>query len=91
MLVSLTPGSPPTIESDGHACCKSDPDSRHAPKKNDCGGGPSAMPCCRIIPAVVDTAPELIGQTFVIQAAAAAPASLHSLSEPEAIFHPPRV
>jgi hypothetical protein len=93
-LVSLAPGNPSerplpsTPASDAHACCHKDKQPASKPQK--CDGGPCSMQCCRIIPVQADSVPQLIGRTALVEVAVVVPASLHSLTDPQAIFHPPR-
>jgi hypothetical protein len=91
LLVSLAPGNPserPVTSQKAHACCHKDKDS--APAKNKCDGGPCTMQCCRIIPAQGDAVPALEDCTPLVEIVIAVPTSLHSLTDPQAIFHPPR-
>jgi hypothetical protein len=91
MIVSLgavhpAPAAAPTKT---HDCCKKN--SQPAPAKKACHNGLCAMQCCRMIPAPVDSAPELSGHRALVEVAIVSPTVLHSLADPEAIFHPPRV
>ena len=92
MLASLTPGSPPRPHEGSSAskCCKKS-DSPTAPAEKACDGGRCAMQCCRLIPAPVDAAPELQQTDEAVEIAIVQPVSFHSLIDPEAIFHPPKV
>ncbi len=49
------------------------------------------MECCRIIPEQTAAAPELAGSTVILQMAAITPALPNSLSDPDPLFHPPRL
>ena len=49
------------------------------------------MQCCRLIPAPVDAAPELQQTDEAVEIAIVQPVSFHSLIDPEAIFHPPKI
>ncbi len=94
LLASLTPVHAfmtPAKADDGHACCKKDatPEQQQAPKKC-CDDGSCAMQCCRVIPATIEIVPGLVGCTSVVELTMVRPADLHSLTEPQAIFHPPR-
>jgi hypothetical protein len=104
LIVSLAPARPAPAapaERDAHACCKkelkttdgsddsNDSGARHQDKC--CGGTGCAMLCCRLIPAQADSIPPLAGQVRVtIPLAVVPPATLHSLTDPDTIFHPPR-
>src|SRR5688500_3893953 len=73
-----------------HDCCEKEKSQQPAPKK-DCSGGACAMQCCRLIPAPAENVPQLSGRVAVVETVIIVPNVLHSLIDPQAIFHPPRV
>jgi hypothetical protein len=74
-----------------HDCCKGKPhSSQPAPGPERCHGGMCGMACCRIVGTTGDARPVLTRSTPLVEHAVVLPATLHSLSEPQAIFHPPR-
>jgi hypothetical protein len=92
MLVSLSPviswSAPPREQAT--QCCKNHAPAQSIPKKDCDGGGNCPMHCCRIHSAPADAAPELVERTRVVPFNVFSPMALHSLTDPEAIFHPPR-
>src|SRR5687768_15242729 len=94
MVASLAPGSPPAQHADAHGCCTTDESGStpaNTPKNDCCRGGQCALQCCRIIPATIDSLPPVVVTDHVIETAAVRPIPFHSLIDPEAIFHPPKV
>jgi hypothetical protein len=92
MVVSLAPGNPRERASARQVtrqCCKTH--SNSGPQKGKCDGGPCAMACCRVIPVPPDSAAKMTLGAGVVEIVDCAPPVFHSLIDPEAIFHPPRV
>src|SRR3954454_9151987 len=84
----MAAAAPAASKADPHACCKKD--QQHPKKHSDsCDGKPCAMQCCRIIPAPADAAPRLVGRMTLVAVADILPSVLHSLTDPQAVFHPP--
>src|SRR5690242_20001523 len=95
MVVSVAPGNPserpakPGAHATAHDCCKNH--KAPEPKENkNCKGGPCAMQCCRVVPLQADAAPQLVAVSSLVIDVVSPPLSVHSLTEPQAIFHPPR-
>jgi hypothetical protein len=74
-----------------HDCCKDKTQSsKSTPGPERCHGGMCGMACCRIVGTTVDARPVLTRSTPLLERIVVLPATLHSLAEPQAIFHPPR-
>src|SRR5688500_11385764 len=99
MVVSTAPATPdihPAQQSDSGGCCHRD---KHATKHSAPDGHESTKPChttscvmqcCRVLPVQADARPVLT-QTFQVVRAEPLPLfTLHTLTHPEAIFHPPK-
>jgi hypothetical protein len=75
---------------DPHSCCR----NHKAPtpeQKDKCKGtGNCEMQCCRVIPAPAESQTQLVSCGLVVQTQVIPPLVLHSLTESQAIFHPPR-
>ena len=94
------PATAPGVDQDADSCCKSDAQAGErdtdrapaSPTDGKCCGGPGCvMLCCRLIPVQADTLPPLAaGVRVTIPVLTAPPATLDSLDQPEAIFHPPK-
>jgi hypothetical protein len=93
MLVAQAPASAAHCASSGddaHDCCKKQQPCESSSHKDKCGSHTCAMQCCRVIPAPPDAVEALLARTLTHQVADVPPPALHSLIEPEAIYHPPR-
>jgi hypothetical protein len=93
MIVSSAPASPslsPASDSVEHACCKH---HKSAPAREDskspCHDESCAMQCCRLLPVQADSRPILEPTFQVVRAEPMALVTLHTLTDPPAIFHPP--
>jgi hypothetical protein len=94
MIVSSAPATPvmaPVADSVEHACCKHHKDApAREDSKKPCHDESCAMQCCRLLPVQADTKP-ILKQTFQVVRAEPLPlVTLHALTSPEAIFHPPK-
>ena len=94
MIVSSAPATPsasPAADSVEHACCQHKPKPAPAREgsKKSCHTSSCNMQCCRLLPAQADTRP-LLEPTFQVVRADPLPlVTLHTLTDPPAIFHPP--
>jgi hypothetical protein len=84
---------PVVQKADEHACCKSKDSSSSSPheneKKHDCGK--CLMMCCRIVTAPADPVAAPLEVSPVAVRVVLPPVLADDLSEPQSIFHPPRV
>lgn len=102
MLVSLAPrvrGACPAMSSSAksHACCrkhapaKTQPTDPQKPDQKRHDGGNCLMQCCQAITAAPVTLPPLlVGKLLPTTHAAVRPVTLDTLTDPQAVFHPPR-
>ena len=80
---------------ESHSCCtkyKAPHQSTPAPdhKKNPCDGSNTcSMECCRIIPVAPDSLPDLASRAAVAEVRVHI-VEIHSLTDPDTLFHPPR-
>ena len=80
---------PQMKQADAHACCKTDGSSDSKDKKDDCGT--CLMMCCRIVATPADRVGDLIARDDVAADVILPPLVANDLTDPTAIFHPPRV
>jgi hypothetical protein len=96
MVVSLAPASlvrPVSEPGQGqaHGCCKKQSQQQSPVKKGACSGCQCALPCCRVIPIAPHTREQVVALAIVHLPSFSVPPLLHSLTDRDAIFHPPRV
>jgi hypothetical protein len=74
-----------------HSCCKKHNHSQSDPtKKERDSTGSCTMQCCNIVPALTDTAPAVVGRSELTPVCLIRLQTLHTLTDPTAVFHPPR-
>ena len=94
MIVTAAPATPsmsPVADSVEHACCQHQKPATPAPEnsKKPCHTTSCAMQCCRLLPAQADTRPMLEPTFQVVRAEPLPLVTMHTLTDPPAIFHPP--
>ncbi|MEO6436548.1 MAG: hypothetical protein ABIP55_12425 [Tepidisphaeraceae bacterium] len=90
LVCSLAPAGPVMANKTSPAKCCHDAGAKHDTPRS-CDGGPCSMQCCRLIPCPSDAVPPLEGEARVtLPVVLIPPATLESLADPDAIFHPPR-
>jgi hypothetical protein len=97
MVISLAKGnvvvrlrSVEHVATQSHDCCHKNIPTDSQQKEDHCDGGACAMQCCRIVLATSTDVPQLTEIAAAPQVVIAWPVVSHSVSTPEAIFHPPR-
>jgi hypothetical protein len=79
---------------DAHACCRKDkptPEPQQDQREKSPCSGQCLMACCRMPVTQADPAPRLVAETAVVRVEPTARVALHTLTDPDPIFHPPRV
>jgi hypothetical protein len=71
-------------------CCHTHDNGKSETQDEPCDSGNCPMPCCRMATAFVDPLPAKKSAEAVTQAVAVPTNLMHSLTDTNAIFHPPR-
>lgn len=76
---------------DSHKCCGTGEGDRESqPVKTPCGKGQCALPCCGMVGIQPQMSHSIVHLSTVSEFAVVPSDNLHSLTEAESLFHPPR-